>query len=117
MSLELDDEIENTKKVLNLIHSCYESRGTTLEAVRKLKKSIDANLSTFDALSHKGEMRFFTQPKFNTRAKIAPQTRFYSTKVTRKRRKKGNVIFANPTQEERSQWSGHNDGVLKCLRH
>ena len=72
-----------------------------LEAVWKLKKSINANLSTFDALSHKGEMRFFTQPKFNTRAKIAPQTRFYSTKVTRKRRKKGNVIFANPTQEER----------------
>ena len=79
----------------------FEIAEVELEAVWKLKKSLNANLSTFDALSHKGEMWFFALSKFNTRAKIAPQTRFYSTKVTRKRRKKGNVIFANPTQEER----------------
>ena len=112
--LEQDDlcVLEVTKKkatdlFLSIIGSIEECDTRHLEALKHLRKSGMAIKSTFDSMKkQKNELMKMEPTVKGWNRKIDKQRKFFATT---KRRKRGNVRFTKPTDEDRATFLNSNE--------
>ena len=95
-----DAKKKATELFLSIIGSVEECDSRHLDALQHLQKSGSAIKSTFDSMKKGSSNVVKMEPIFKSSNKnIDRQRKFFSTT---KRRKKGNIRFAKPTDEDRT---------------